>query len=412
MKTMNKTKWVVGAVGLLSLGTAGAQDAEKSGIWLAPGITAPGVRLEPTVGARLWFTDNMYRTANDEADASALIVDPAVVLSYAPSNDRYRLGYQGQFAAHDTNSKDNYADSELFLTGDIRALARHRFEFDARYKHGHDALGSNRTQGVAGSEDRDLDIWNESGVSGKYTFGQPDATLNLYARAGFADKEYKTNREDPLNPATGTRFLDYGSVLLGGGVIYRLSAKTRLVLDLEQQDIDYDLDASPSFDGDSERALIGVRWLATAKTAGEVMVGHYARNFDAAGRTDVAGFDWQARVNWAPRVASQFTFTTGRLIRETYLLGESFVNEEYAKLGWRQDWSERLYSDAELLFFKDKFEGTAREDDSVGLASAVYYRMSRRTTAKAGLEHYNRDSSANSLDYKRNVIYTGFDVVF
>ncbi|HSW11572.1 MAG TPA: outer membrane beta-barrel protein [Solimonas sp.] len=408
MKRTRAVHSALAATGLLLIcGAAVAQDGEVSGSGI--GI-APGLRLEPSVKSQLWFTDNMYRSDDNETDAMGLIVEPAAVLAYSPSYGRYRLGFLGEAASFDTVDEDNYFDSQLFLTGDLRPLLRHRFEFDARYEHGHDAFGTNRTQGQAALRDREMDIWDETGLTVKYIFGQSEALLNLYGRAGITGKEYDTNRQDPVNPALGTRFLDHDSTLIGGGVIYRLSAKTRFVVDVEQKDIDYDIESTPSFDGDSQRALLGVRWLATAKTSGEAMVGYYARNFDDDGREDVSGIDWQVRVDWRPRLRSNFTLTTGRFVRETFLLGEDFINEQYAQLGWRQDWSERLYSETELGYFQHKFEGTSRDDDTVALRSALYYRMTRRITAKGGFEHTTRDSSTTSLDFQRNVLFTGLDV--
>ncbi|MGH7461694.1 MAG: outer membrane beta-barrel protein, partial [Longimicrobiales bacterium] len=293
---------------LLVTGMAWSQDeSDASGMRLAP-----GVRLEPAIGTRLSFTDNAYRTDAEKTDAAGLVVDPSLVLAYSPSHGKYRLGYEGQVGAFDTSDQDNYTDSQFYLTGMLTPLLRHRVDFDLRYKDGHDPFGTNRTQGQPAIRDRELDRWNETGVAGKYTFGHGEATLNLYGRAGLLDKEYKTNREDSFGAGSGTRYLDYGSTLIGGGVIYRLTAKTRLVLDLEQQDIDYDLEfPTGSFDGDSQRALLGARWIATAKTSGEFLLGYYARNFDDNGRTDVSGVDWQVRVDWAARPRSLFSLTSG-----------------------------------------------------------------------------------------------------
>lgn len=397
-----KNKGLLGAAGsLLLLGTAWAQADPVTGYRLGPAL-----RLEPSLGARIWHTDNLYYAASDETRATALLIDPALVLAYTPSSGEYKLGYRGQAGRFNTFDEDNYFDHEGFFTGDIRALARHRFEYDVRYKRGHDAFGSNRTQGISGGEDREMDIWDESGLAGKYTFGHPEAALNLYARAGVVDKEYTTNR------AAGTRFLDYRANAIGGGVLYRIGPRTRAVLDLEHQDIEYDTDANPTFDGELQRALVGLRWLATAKTTGEVLVGHYARNFDADARSDVSGLDWQAKVNWMPRARTQLSVTTGRLVRETYLLGENFINEEYLRLGWRQDWSARIYSDLLLSYYGDTFEGTTRDDDILGAAATGFYRLTRQVTMKGGVEYSERDSTADALDFERNIIFVGFDAVF
>jgi hypothetical protein len=407
MKSKKNAWRLAGSLSLLLIGTGSSIAGEPLGLGIAP-----GVRVEPSFGARVWYTDNMYRTASEETDATALIFDPGLAFSYSRGDAEYRLGYQGQLAQFSTVEEDDYFDNEVFFTGDLALLARHRLELDARYKHGHDAFGSNRTQGLGTFRDRELDEWNETGLGATYTFGHPEARLNFYGRTGLVDRSYTTNETDPANPATGTRFLDYRSILVGGGAIYRLSARTKAVLDLEHQDIEYDVASNPRFDGDLQRALIGVRWMATAKTTGEFMVGHYARNFDASGRSDVSGIDWRARVLWNPRVHSQFTVVTGRLVRETYLLGENLINEQYAKLGWRQDWSSRFYSDAELGYVGDKYEGTARDDDYVTAEATVYFQLSRHIVLKGGVEHSQRDSSINGRDFDRNVIFQGFDVVF
>lgn len=373
---------------------------EVSGIGLAPGL-----RLQPSLNTEVFFTDNRFRSENDETSETGLRLDPSLILSYSPSVGAYKLGYRGSI---DQVAEDDYEDREFFLTADLRPGTRHRFEADVRHKHDHDELGEDRRESVSGADNFDLDEWDEFSAGGQYTFGAPDARINLSARGGITDREYTTNEDGPF----GTRFFDHKSWSAGGGATYRVGAKTQLVLDLEHEEFEYDTDSAPSFDSTLERALVGVRWLATAKTTGEALVGYFDQNFDSSGRKDFDGVDWRARVIWGPVTRTQFTVTTGRLLRETYLFGVSFINQRFYQLEWRQNWTSRLYSNIGASYRETDFEGTRREDDSTGFGATLFFELSRKITVKGGFNTTNRDSSLSNLDFDRNVLFQGFEFVF
>lgn len=399
----NLRGWI-GACGLVAmLLTAGARAQGESDDEIAGIRIGQSLRLLPSLGTRAWFTDNRFRSQTGETSETGLRFEPALILSYSPSVGMYKLGYKGMV---DPIVEDDYNDREFFLSGDVRPLNRHRLEFDARHQHSHDELGVGRTDNALNLESLELDEWDESSAHGQYTFGASEARMNLSVRGGVADRDYTTNEDQ------GTRFLDHRATLVGGGATYRVGPKTHLVLDLSHQEFEYDLNAAPTYDSTLERALVGVRWVATAKTTGELLVGYYDRNFESNLRQDVDGVDWRARVIWGPATRTQITLSTGRQIRETHLLGENFINTQFYQATWRQDWTSRLYSDLTGTAYKADFEGTLRDDDSTQFGATLFFEMSRNVTIKAGLEVTHRDSSINTLDYDRNILFQGFEFVF
>lgn len=373
---------------------------EVSGIGLGSAL-----RLQPSLATELFFTDNRFRSESNEESETGLRFDPSLVLSYTPLAGTYNLGYKGSI---DPIVEDSYNDREIFLNADLRPLTRHRFELDAKHKHDHDELGLDRREGGVDPDSFGLDKWNEFSIGAQYTFGAPDARINLSARGDAVNREYTTNESGPF----GTRFFDRRSWSAGGGATYRLGSKTQLVLDLDHKEFRYDVDSDPSFDSTLARTLVGVRWLAMGKTTGEVLIGYFDQDFNSAQRKDVDGVDWRAQVIWGPVTQTQLTFTTGRLVRETHLFGVSFINQELYRFQWRQDWTSRLYSNVGGAFYQTEFEGTARDDDSTGFNATLFYELSRRITATAGFNITNRDSSMSSLDYDRNVYFQGFEFVF
>ncbi|MGH8516037.1 MAG: outer membrane beta-barrel protein [Panacagrimonas sp.] len=403
MKTTGRCLGLIGCAGAMLLATgAWAQNSEEEET--VPGIRlGPAMRLQPSLGTMVWFTDNRFRSESDEISETGLRFDPSLVLSYAPSLGTYELGYEGQV---DPVAEDDYDDHKVFASADVRPLLRHGFKADASYEENHDELGLNRTQGAIDTEALKLDKWESTVLNGEYTFGAPDARVNLSVRGGWRARDYLTNR------SLGTKFFDHNATLAGAGATYRVSAKTQLLLDLEHQDIEYEVKANPILDSKLDRALVGVRWAATGKTVGEIMVGYYTRDFDASEREDNEGLDWRAKVIWVPATRTRLTLETAHLNRETHLLGENSINEQAYRLSWKQDWSARMSSDLSVSHYEDDFKGTPREDDSDIATGVLEYELTRRFTIKGGVEYTRRDSSLGRFDFNRTVLFQGFEFVF
>lgn len=403
MKTRIRNFGILGSAGALLLAPgAWAQSTEAEET--VPGIrVGPAMRLQPSLGTTVWFTDNRFRSENDEISETGLRFDPSLVLSYAPSVGAYELGYEGQI---DPVAEDDYDDHKVYASADVRPLLRHRVKVDASYEQNHDELGLNRTQGAADNEALRLDKWENTSLNGEYTFGAPDARVNVSVRGGWKGQDYLTNR------SLGTRFFDHNATLAGAGATYRVTAKTQFVLDLEHQDVEYEVDANPIFDSKLDRALVGVRWAATAKTVGEILVGYYTRDFDSSQREDNEGADWRAKVIWIPATRTSLTLETAHLNRETHLLGENSIDEQAYRLSWNQDWSARFSSNLAVALFQDDFKGTPREDDSGQGTATLEYELTRRCTIKGGVEYTRRDSSVGDFDFNRTVLFQGFEFVF
>lgn len=402
---MNKKVRSLGLAGcacalLLATGTW-AQSAEEQPV---PGIRlGPAMRLQPSLATAVWHTDNRFRSENDKVSDTGLRFDPSVVLSYTPSLGAFALGYEGKI---DPVAEDDYDDHKVFATADVRPLLRHRFKADAGYERSHDELGLGRTQGAIDTDGLKLDEWEHTSLNGEYTFGAPEARVNLSVRGGWKAVDYLTNR------SLGTFFLDHNATLAGAGATYRVTAKTHLLLDLEHQDIGYDANASPSFDSKLDRALVGMRWAATGKTLGEILVGYYSRNFDAPEREDNEGADWRARVIWIPATRTRLTLETAHLNQETHLLGENSITEQVYSLGWKQDWRSRFASYLTASYFQHDFKGTPREDDSAQAIAMLEYELTRRCTIKGGVIYTRRDSSLSDFDFNRTDLFQGFEFVF
>lgn len=372
----------------------------------------PGLRMETAIQGKAEYTDNKYWTADNEESALGLFLLPELTVNYVQSAGEYSLQYRGEMGEYDTSSRDDYFDHKLSFIGSYSPLTKHRFGLGINYRAEHDDFGTSRTSGITAIDDRELDEWDQIDGVARYTYGAPDATLNWHVRAVFLDKSYDTNRTDPLNPATGTRFLDHTSNGFGGGLAYRISPRTQAILDLERRDIQYDVDSVASFDGTRQQALIGLRWEATAKTSGEFLIGSFSRDFDDAAREDVSGASWRGRIFWALKSYSTVIFTTGQETHEQYLQGEDVITEEYLNVDWRHDWTTTVHSEISIGLHDQVYEGIGRSDDVMKWYAGLDVDMAPRYLLTFGYRYIDRESNLNNFDFNRGALQLGVKATF
>ncbi len=313
----------------LMLGAARAEEPATTGIDLGSGL-----RFDAGLQNDVRWTDNMYLSEDDEVDATGYMLRPSTWLSYLSGNAGGRLGYRGEIGIWDSPTDDDYVDTEAFAAGGIQPLTKHALEGDAAYKRGHDPIGTGRTQGLTEAQvrDREIDLWDSYKAALKYTYGAAETKLRPFLRTSFTATHYQSNRKDPADPATGTRFLDNTYLLVGGGLFFALGPRIGFLVDAEHTEIEYDTDLDPALDGSHTQALAGFRYQISAKTHGDVLAGYFFRNFDDGDREDADGLDWRVALNWAPRRRTALSLELGRVAADAILLGENFIDRQFARL--------------------------------------------------------------------------------
>ncbi len=404
MNTERKTPFYIAIMLAIGIAANIAHAIEPQGNSLGP-----STRFSSEIEFKVEQNDNFYRTNSNEVDAFGFLLLPEMSISYSPSHGKYTFGYVGELGEFDTGAQDDYFDHKFFTSGLFKPLLQHRFSYDGNFRKDHDSFGLDRTQGSQRISNQNLDEWTQFDGGLKYTYGSEQARLNWYLRAEGLDKKYETNRSNALG---GTRFLDRTEKGLGTGLTFILAPRTYLVADLSHKAIEYDVDSTPSFDGTLTKALVGIKWLATAKTTGQVQVGSYSRDFDNSLRKDNDGLSWSARVTWSPKTYSHFKLETGQRALEHVLLGEDFIDYKFYKVGWRQDWTVRVHTDVEIGFYDSEFSGTNRTDDRLVFDASIDYELSTRYLLSLGTTLDERDSSNNLFDFDQTKIYLSLKTVF
>jgi polysaccharide biosynthesis protein VpsM len=364
---------------------------------------AEGTRLSMSLQAGATYTSNFfYATSPREESATGLQVEPAATLTHVLPRFKFLVGADAEFGMFDLpGSVDDYEDYRIKLGSEWQPAMRHRFTFGSALRYDHDPFGTERTENTP-LENREIDEWREPRMDVEYRWGLPHDRYNIEIRGFASDKEYSNNREV-------TQFLDHQLLNAQLLLFYNIGPKTSVFLNFADQRAYYPNVAPNAFDRGSNtlRYLVGARWLATAKTSGDVRIGYVDRNPRDPDRDDFQRLDWRADVAWSPRAVRELRLTTGRSSQESFLNTVDFINNRYVAVEWIEQWTPRFQSRLSGRYVDSQFVGSAREDDFIGFALGATYKATRGLSLLAFASNGERDSEIEFANYDRFYAYLG-----
>jgi polysaccharide biosynthesis protein VpsM len=377
-------------VALWSAG-AGAQDAFDSS------------RTSADVVLSSIYTDNFYYGTGDEPRASALggIVSPRATYKATKGKFDVQATANGEFATFDLpGSADDYEDGTAGISTSWLATRRGRLDLRASFQRSHDPFGINRTEDAA-VQDTELDIWHSTQAGMLFHYGAPEATLNAEVGLSALAKKYQTNE-------SATRFLDYTSTSMQYTVFYNFSPKTATLFDFVRTNVVFDesFGAVDDRSGDEYRVRTGLRWLATAKTSGDVRVGMFRRQFEDSTFSE-QGLDWQAGIQWAPRAKTLLDLDATRGSQESYRADTRVNIMRSMSLTWKQYWGVKTNSQFTFGRTTTEFVGLGRKDTLYNARVGFDYSLNRLLSAVLAVDSFMRESNEPTSEFDRFSAYLG-----
>ncbi|HUP91372.1 MAG TPA: outer membrane beta-barrel protein [Solimonas sp.] len=391
-----------------------------------------GSHVNLSVEAGVTYTDNFFsqnggcfealpattpptQVCTEKRDAWGGLLQPTAGYTFAIPRFRFNTDVRAELAMFDLPSNvDDYADVVAAAGLEWQSALRHRFDYIGQLQFDHDPFGSERTE-ASGVQDRKLDRWRRFSGDARYHYGLPTAPFNLDLRVTAGDKEYTTNRaSSPPGSGLGggTRFLDFEKQVAALTLLYNLSPKTALLADAvgARTAFDNNPGGSRNRDGIDLHYRVGVRWLATAKTSGDVRVGVVERRGKGAASSDFTEPDWEGTLNWMPLSYTQLQFQTGRRIQESYLTNVNFLDNTYYNLEWSFDWTSRIVTRLAAGYSQTEFVGApspGRRDDHWHFGANGEYRATRSLSLLVAGWLFKRDSTLDRRDYDKVTAYLG-----
>lgn len=347
-----------------------------------------GVGLRLNVG--LGHDDNVFRTRRDTRSDFFWSLGPSIDLTGRLRKHALRLAYEGDYASYFDLRTEDFYDHRIIGEAELDPSRKVNMNLLGQVWWGHDDRGGLGSR-IAGS--RELDRWREHRLEGELVLGREITRAQIIPSVQYSALRYLNNDQS---------IRDFDRYDYHVRARWRFTPTLWGVVETGLSTIDH-VDPANALDRDEIGLLAGIGWEATAKTSGEIKVGVLTRDFHAPGRGAAQSFNWDARVDWAPKPYSKVTAYTRRDSQESGAGGlGTFLADTYG-IRWRHGFTERLDFETGAEFVRARFED-GREDDLLDLDLGLVYELTRRLDVAGTYRFRTRRSSLGELDYDDHVI--------
>jgi hypothetical protein len=352
--------------------------------------------------AGVGHSDNVDYSASAPESGRYIYFAPYAGISKVIRDHQFWFNVQSRVASFDTGNDDAYTDFAAQAAAMFNSNGRHRFEVDTRYLRGHHQNNVQRARN-AGITDEDLDRYAEPSVTVRYILGHPSARLRFAVLGTAADREYRNNRY-------ATEFYDHQRTGLGLQGFYQLASKTTLIGGVGVLETEFDTIETgfESRDSETTKVYAGLRWLATAKTAGEIRIGFRNTDFDSGDYSDEDRLYWNVLVDWRPRLRDKISLSTSRSQEVSRFSDFADVERTQYTVRWIHNWQDRYQTNLGVDYLDVVYTGDAatgsRTDDLIRYVAGVKAKIGEKSTIGLGYVHSERDSDSPAFDYDADTI--------
>ncbi len=395
MNVSQKKKSVLALIGLLSVGNVMAQVAAPTiGVYkpmtqLEPaGIKADPFEITPWVAADMGTDDNVGLSNANKVSSRFAALSPSLSAALKEGAQSYVAEYGGNYGRYASSSVDNYNDHTLAFDADNAWTGRINTHVRLDYLKGHDP----RNAILLGNAP---ERWHTTFLRGVMHYGAEGAKGQFEGEAGIGSKRYDTD-------TLVTSGFDRDQRALSGTFYYRLAPETQALVQVRDTNYSYVSPFSSAMSSTERRYLVGIKWLATAKSSGSFKIGSMKKTFDTGVLPTGSGSTWEGAVKWSPLTYSIVDLSVLRTMNEATGTGNFIITRQEA-LAWNHDWSSRVKSTLTLDNAADAFQGIAREDKRKNYGMKISYGVQRWLRLGAELQRQNRSSTDARFTYTRNL---------
>lgn len=381
------------------------------------GVTIDSLVLHPHIGVAEMYTDNVFRTNTNRQSDWFTTLSPGIQ-AQLPVAGRHMLvmDYRTNIQYYQRTPSNDVQDQT--------ASGRFRFDFPGglfvdlhgEHKLGHDPRGS-----AVDIQALEVNKWTANSFVGQAEYKGAQAGAIL--RAQTVRWNYFNNNQGIIRD----RRSNIASLTLLGNVGAETSALANFGV------IQEDYDQNKNLDNAMYMANTGIRWQATALTAGEILVGYQHIKFTHAevnqtgvlnlfqrDRDSFDNFFLAGNLAWTPTSTVLVGLQAYRTIQQTPVAGTNFFIATGVNLSVIHQWTDQLAFTVNLGYENDDFSGAAeiagttvkRSDTLKNAAVGWTYRAVKWLGASFQYVIEDRSSDISLFSYSANTFTVSIEALF
>jgi hypothetical protein len=380
-------------------------------------INIGNLKVIPGIAGQTIYDDNIYMkngTTTGKNDPNTKISDwiyhvqPSLLLNYTfPERGFLNLGYQGDWAFYNENSRNNWKNNKGFLALDYKAPGGMILGINNLYAASEDPFGSPDQYGIGRTTSRwDNDLKTKFG----FLFSEKFRSLLYY-------NNYKQEYKDQADAGQ-----NYNDNEFGIGLEAKFLPKTWGFLRYHYGKRDFDAaSVTSAYKANSNwhKTSAGLTWDAAAKLSGELNVGYMWKSYDneyytATLKRKKSIDTWVAAtsISYKPIETTNLTLNIARTIRDTGAdTGEYFEDTGYG-LSLQQTILRKLVFNLGGMYSINEYNTNGRQDTNYSANTGLDYKIQDWVTVGVGYNYKKKDSNFKVNEYTDNQFIVSLKLVY
>jgi len=226
------------------------------------------------------------------------------------------------------------------------------------------------------------------GVNGTWNHGIRQNRLSYVVKAGTENTRVASDEEDFGYNLDNRRFSATG--------YWRVKRRMTVLFDSRYQTFDY----ADRNDGSQYFLAPGIEIANRRRIAARVVAGYQSKETDNA-LHKFGGFFWNIDLTWRPKKQTTLAFQSARELldvsaRSAEISDGEFGVQDYAKVQWQQDWTQKVSSDMAFTYQQRDFQGVSRNGDAYQVLIGTKYKLSPGLTIRGDGTYTNQQAEGAS----------------
>ena len=342
--------------------------------------------------------DNILRLSGNEVDDIFVNINPELLYVAPVGKHTFAARYSGEYRRYNDVDSLNYADHSIELIGRLE----HSGNLASRFEYKRD--DEVELPGISNQLTRVLDEFNEverQRIIAEIIYGK-------WSSSGQARLSYTVSEEDFTNNFQDFRDRDFDT--LRAIFYYRVSPKTRFLVEALDRQTEYTEDFTVNSDSDYRLYNVGADWRPTAKLRGVLKIGHQKQEFATASLDEISGLAFFLDAYWEINTYTTLQVGAERTTRASAEIdssGGSFVRTNY-QINLKHKFTPRLHFEGDVQVGSDDIVfGGGRTDDRTQFRARLQHDTTTAFDTYLGVETFSRSSNVAQYEFDNNLISIG-----